>query len=204
MGAAQGGKGAGMNVVRQVAHEEEPKLFELTLDDFRTLHDAGAFEERRKVELIEGVLYEVAAQKNRHSFMKSQLGFRLELALRELGSPLTAIVEPTIALPPKSAPEPDIALTSDTARDDYVALETVALLIEVSSTTLSFDLKRKAALYARHGVAEYWVVDVAGEIVHRHWQAADGAYRQKDSLKLGSRLGSVTMPELAIDTVGLV
>jgi len=93
-----------MNVAAQVQQDEQPKLYELTLEDFRTLHEAGAFDERPKVELIEGVLYEVAAQKNRHSFMKSELAVRLALALREMGSPLKAIVEPTVAMPPKSAP----------------------------------------------------------------------------------------------------
>jgi Uma2 family endonuclease len=204
MAAAQGGKGGGMNLVRQVQQDEEPKLYELTLDDFRTLHDAGAFDARPKVELIEGVLYEVAAQKNRHSFMKTQLGLRLASRLEALGSPFSAIIEPTVALPPKSAPEPDIAITSDSARDDYVSLDTIALLVEVSSTTLSFDLKGKAALYARHGVAEYWVVDVARQLVHRHWSAAEGVYRQKDKVSLGGELASVTMPELAIDTAGLI
>ncbi len=106
--------------------------------------------------------------------------------------------------PPKSGPDPDIAITSDSARDDYIALDTLALLIEVSSTTLSFDLKVRAALYARHGVAEYWVVDVARDLVHRHWSAADGVYRQKDEVSLGGELASVTMPELAIDTANLV
>jgi Uma2 family endonuclease len=204
MGAAQGGKAERMNVIRQVGRDDEPKVYELTLEDFRTLHDAGALDERAKVELIEGVLYEVAAQKNRHSFMKSELGRRIANKLDALGSPLKAVVEPTVAMPPKSAPEPDIALTADTARNDYMNLDTVALLIEVSSTTLSFDLRRKAALYAKNGVAEYWVVDVANDVVHRHWEPAGGVYRHKDKITLGSELASITMPELAIDTANLV
>ena len=192
-----------MNVVRQV-EGEEPRLAELTLDDFRTLHDAGAFERRRKVELIEGVLYEVAAQKNRHSFMKSELGRRLANKLETLESPLKAIVEPTVAMPPKSAPEPDIAITSDRARDDYILLSTIALLIEVSSTTLSFDLKRKGKLYARNGIAEYWVVDVAREVVHRHWRPSAAGYEMKDEVPLGGSLESVTVEGLAVDTNGLI
>jgi Uma2 family endonuclease len=151
-----------MNVIRHVGRDEEPEVYELTLEDFRTLHDAGALDERAKVELIDGVLYEVAAQKNRHSFMKSELGRRLANRLEALGSPLKAIVEP------------------------------------------SFDLRRKAALYARHGVAEYWVVDVARELVHRQWSAAESGYQAKDKVPLGGRRESVTIPDLAIDTANLV
>jgi Uma2 family endonuclease len=46
------------------------------------------------------------------------------------------------------------------------------LVVEVADTTLSFDLTTKAALYARAGIVEYWVLDVPGRrlIVHRHPQ----------------------------------
>jgi Uma2 family endonuclease len=43
------------------------------------------------------------------------------------------------------------------------------LVIEIADTSLAFDLTVKAALYARAGIAEYWVLDVPGRrlIVHR-------------------------------------
>jgi Uma2 family endonuclease len=43
------------------------------------------------------------------------------------------------------------------------------LAIEVAESTLGFDLRTKAALYARAGIVEYWVLDIAGRrmIVHR-------------------------------------
>jgi Uma2 family endonuclease len=43
------------------------------------------------------------------------------------------------------------------------------LVVEVADSTLNFDLTTKAALYARAGIAEYWVLDVSGRrlIVHR-------------------------------------
>jgi Uma2 family endonuclease len=43
------------------------------------------------------------------------------------------------------------------------------LVIEVANTSLGFDLKTKANLYARGGIADYWVLDITGRrmIVHR-------------------------------------
>ena len=43
------------------------------------------------------------------------------------------------------------------------------LVIEVSDGSLGFDLTKKAALYARAGILEYWVVDITAQrlIVHR-------------------------------------
>ena len=47
-----------------------------------------------------------------------------------------------------------------------VRLETVVLIAEVADTTLATDLGEKATLYARHGVPEYWVIDVEGRMLH--------------------------------------
>lgn len=38
----------------------------------------------------------------------------------------------------------------------------VRLLIEISDSTLAFDLGTRANLYARAEIADYWVVDIAG------------------------------------------
>lgn len=38
--------------------------------------------------------------------------------------------------------------------------DTILLVVEVSDTTLRFDLRTKAALYARAQIPEYWVVDI--------------------------------------------
>jgi Uma2 family endonuclease len=43
----------------------------------------------------------------------------------------------------------------------------VLLLVEVSDSSFVFDQGGKRALYyARHGIAEYWVVDLPGQRIH--------------------------------------
>lgn len=189
-----------MTAARQI---EEPEPLLLTLADYEALDQAGAFERHPKVELIEGVIVKVAPQENVHSFAKSELARRLGNKLEALGSPLRAIVEPTVAMPPDSAPEPDIALTSDRPRHAYAALDTVALLIEVSNTTAAYDLTRKAALYARNGVPEYWVIELRKARCHRHWAPANGAYLQSDIAPLAGMLASVTIAGLVVAGGGL-
>jgi Uma2 family endonuclease len=62
------------------------------------------------------------------------------------------------------------------------------LVVEVADSTLGFDLRTKAALYARAGIAEYWVLDIAGRrmIVHRNPQAGTyvsvAAYNEDESV----------------------
>ncbi len=71
-----------------------------------------------------------------------------------------------------NAPEPDAAalyVPLDSLPGNEPMPADVALLIEVSDSTLRFDLRVKARLYARAGIVEYWIADVAGRrfIVHR-------------------------------------
>ncbi len=42
---------------------------------------------------------------------------------------------------------------------------TAVLILEVSDTTFAFDTGEKASFYAAAGIADYWVVDLAGDRV---------------------------------------
>jgi Uma2 family endonuclease len=50
------------------------------------------------------------------------------------------------------------------------------LVVEISDTTLCFDLTTKAELYARAGIIEYWVVDVAARRLIVHRDPREGLY----------------------------
>ena len=73
---------------------------------------------------------------------------------------------------PTNEPEPDI-IVSKQDLSHFVSAnprpEDLHLVVEVADTTINFDLPTKAALYARAGVVEYWVLDITGRrlIVHR-------------------------------------
>ena len=51
------------------------------------------------------------------------------------------------------------------------------LVVEISASTLQYDLTIKAALYARAGILEYWVVDVRNGCVVVHTAPIDGRYQ---------------------------
>jgi Uma2 family endonuclease len=52
----------------------------------------------------------------------------------------------------------------------------IQLLVEIADSTLTFDLTVKAALYARAGIVEYWVLDVAGRRLICHRGPISGSY----------------------------
>ena len=65
-------------------------------------------------------------------------------------------------------------------------------------------VKPTLALYARHGVPEYWVVDLAEATVHQFWPVSAERFSQRWLLPLAGAVPSATLPELAIDGTGLV
>jgi Uma2 family endonuclease len=74
--------------------------------------------------------------------------------------------------------EPELDLIALKRSSDPFRLTTppsseLALVVEVSDSSLTLDLTIKAQLYARAGVSDYWVLDVDARrlIVHRQPQA---------------------------------
>ena len=70
------------------------------------------------------------------------------------------------------------------------------LLIEVAHSSLAYDRDRKAPLYARRGIAELWIVDVAGEEAKRCREPSERGYGRIDVLDLTR---PVALPTLGID-----
>jgi Uma2 family endonuclease len=82
---------------------------------------------------------------------------------------------------PSSRPEPDLLVVkSEYAGSRFWSAtpqpQDLDLIIEIADTSLAFDLTIKATLYARAGIAEYWVLDVPGRRLIVHRNPEDGQY----------------------------
>ncbi|HYD37869.1 MAG TPA: Uma2 family endonuclease [Allosphingosinicella sp.] len=188
------------------AHDllKPPGRYRLKVADYLTLDRSGAFEGMR-TELIDGEVIVMNPQTRRHLFVKSELAYRLRRALEAIGSSLFVAVDGTVELTGNShsLPEPDIFLTSAPHGEGFVPVESVALAVEVAATSLELDLERKAPLYARHGITEYWVVDVNRGLIHQMWAPEGEAYRRRQEVAFGQRIDAATIEKLAVETMGL-
>src|SRR5207249_405048 len=80
---------------------------------------------------------------------------------------------------PSNEPEPDlIVLKRDLSHftNENPRPEDLQLVVEVADSTLGFDLTTKASLYARAGIVEYWVLDIAGRRMIAHRDPKAGRY----------------------------
>ncbi|MDO6416652.1 Uma2 family endonuclease [Sphingomonas sp. BIUV-7] len=180
-----------------------PERVWLSVENFLLLNDNGAFAAYTKTELIDGEVTGVNAHYSEHARPKSRLIVALVTRLEQMGSDLDVLSSVSVRVNDDSMPAPDIVLTRYRG-DGAVPVESVALVVEVSDTTLDRDLGRKSDLYAAAGIPEYWVLDLKERrmLMHEH-PDADGYHGQLDVL-LGETLFSATIEGLEIDSAGLV
>jgi Uma2 family endonuclease len=122
--------------------------------------EAGILHERERVELIEGELLAMAAKGLGHDAFKDDIVRALG---RLLPDDLVVTSESTLQLSDNTIVEPDIAVFRREfrrgPRSKLLRIDgrNLLLLIEIGASSLAYDRKVKAPLYARHGVREYWV-----------------------------------------------
>lgn len=178
-----------------------PLPVKLRLQDYLLLDETGAFDAYRKTELIEGEVFFMNARHRPHARIKSRL-FRL-IAEALDGSDLEAVVEGSVAIPPVNAPERDIVVTSEAEGKGLIPLESVRLIVEVADATLKNDLSVKAAVYARHHVPEYWVVNLRERLIHQMWAPAGEAYAGRREVAFGGTLEAAAIDRLTVETRAL-
>ena len=140
--------------------------YKLRVEDYILLDQAGTFKGNR-TELIEGDIILMSPQYRPHMFIKDELAFTLRIALQNVGRKLHVGTAGSVALSDNSLPQPDIILTSQPRGEGPVPADSVALLIEVSDTTVDDDVGPKAIVYACASVPEYWVVNVNARTIHQ-------------------------------------
>lgn len=178
--------------------------FRFDVDQFLSLCEQGLFDDYAKSELIDGEIVVMNAQHSRHARVKTRLAVRLSNALAALSSPFEPQSEVSVRISAGSLPEPDIALTTYRG-DGVVPVETVALVIEVSDSTLEADLGRKADLYAEAGIPEYWVVDLNEDwvLMHANPREDGSGYDGQLDVPFGTALHAMRLEGLSVETTNL-
>lgn len=153
----------------------------LTRRQWDNLVDAGLLEGDR-VELVEGMIVEMAPQGEQHSFLTTELNHRLT---REVPEPWRVRVQMPLAATDASEPEPDLAVVRPTG---VLHPTTAALVVEVAVSSQRMDLVRKPVVYAAAGVEQYWVVDLRAQVVVVHTEPGEGGYATVRRLPLDTLL----------------
>src|SRR5262249_3388231 len=133
-----------------------------TREEVEEMLDAGLLAGER-YELIDGDLIDKMGQRPPHAFgirlMQVWLATFIEIGRMRVQLAMEAACEDR----KWTVPEPDVAVVAQDKLDyahRHPRGEEMLLVVEISDTTVRFDLTRKAVLYACAGVPEYWVLNL--------------------------------------------
>jgi Uma2 family endonuclease len=116
-------------------------------------------------------------------------------------------VRGSVRLDDYDEPQPDIVLLKP--RDDFYAKggaspNDVILIIEMADSSLKFDRKLKARLYAETGIPEYWVADLSGDCIFAYSERQERSYRVVCQSGKGEWLSPALLPECRIPVENLL
>jgi Uma2 family endonuclease len=152
----------------------EPRAVRFTGQQVLAMQQAGVLPRSNRVELIGGELIDMGSEGALHLPLRVRLTNWL---IRRLPEDFMVNPDGVVRLSDTEWPEPDISVFPSSIDPLNVRGGDLLLVIEISDTSLAFDLGEKAALYARRGVREYWVVDATTGRTHIHLRPEGEAWQ---------------------------
>ena len=171
--------------------------------------ECGVFHEDERLELLNGLLVVKEPQGEPHAAVIDLVVLALRRAFGE-GWLVRAQVH--FASGRLSRPEPDVYVVQGSPRD-YLRAAPIApaLVVEVSQSRLAFDRTRKAAIYARAGIRDYWIVNLVDSMVEVRRNPARLAppargrgYRSTETFRVPAVISPLASPDARIAVADLL
>jgi Uma2 family endonuclease len=175
-----------------------------TVDEYERMVEAGILGEDDRVELLDGEIVEMSPIGSRHAACVNRLN---RLLARVVGNQAIVSIQNPIRLGRRSELQPDLALLQP--RADFYAQahpepEDVLLVIEVADTTQTIDRERKLPLYAKAGIVQVWLVDLAAEVIDDYRMPGAAGYRLRERFVVGDVLRIAALPEALVAVADVV
>jgi Uma2 family endonuclease len=172
--------------------------YRFTRADYHRMGEIGIFAEDDPVELIDGQVVVMSPIGRRHRGGVNRLN---HLFMGRVGERAMVSVQNPVQLDDHSEPEPDIALLrprADFYRDADATPEDILLLIEVAESSLDYDRRVKAPLYARSGIPESWIANLIQDHLLVHWDPSPAGYGTMRILRRGETIRPSAFPDLEL------
>lgn len=172
-----------------------------------TLEDYLAIPDERRVELIDGVIYDMSSPLGHHQIIAGQIHFQLVSYIFGKGGPCIPFIGPVdvqLDCDDKTIVQPDVMILCD--RSKYTPQRIVGapdFVVEVfSKSTRKKDMFIKLNKYRSAGVREYWMVDPDKKnVMVYHFENDDdlSVYTFRDKVPVGIYGGDCVIDFAPID-----
>jgi Uma2 family endonuclease len=175
-----------------------PERTRISADRYQKMVATGVLTKYDRVELVDGDMLNMAPIGTQHSATTARLTRLLVMSAGD-----SAIVSPggSVRLGDYSVPQPDLILLkprADFYSGQIPTAPDILLLVEISDSSLAFDQGIKRALYSRHGVVEYWVIDIPGKRIHVYREPTGDGYAQALECSLTDSVSLRALPAVQV------
>ncbi len=163
--------------------------------EIEAMVQAGIIAEHERFELIGGDVVPMSPKGNRHEIYKGSL---IEFWMARKSQRYRIIPETTFRLDAFTYIEPDFLFYDAASKREQLAPSNTWLAVEISDTSLAYDLTRKPHIYSNAGVKALWVIDVNTLDTHQFSQPSVDGYQQKQIVGPKEELVPDFAPELTL------
>ena len=107
-------------------------------------------------------------------------------------------------MPPGLAAEVTVTAAERLGVDAAIIFADILLIIEMADSSLRFDRRVKARLYAEMGISEYWVADLNAVCVFCYSDRDDKSYRVVRQFQKEESVAPELLPEDRIPVASLL
>ena len=173
-----------------------PSAHKFTVDEYMRMAEVGILSREERVELVDGVILEMAPVGRPHERRVNRLARLFALSVPD---GIEVNIQGTIRLNDMTGPEPDIALLTPEASLDAENIprpEGILLVVEVAGSSLRTDRGEKARRYAHSGIPELWIFILASDEIEVSRQPTPEGYADVQRYRRGDALTIQALPEV--------
>ncbi len=177
--------------------------------EYERLVEQGMFRPDEHLELLDGLLVVREPQGSRHA---AAVTAARQVLAAAFGPGYHVRDQAPVALDDTSEPEPDLAVVRGEPWDYQHGHPSAPLLVvEVADSMLALDRRDKGGLYARAGIADYWIVNLVDLVLEVYRDAVQSfsarhgwEYRSVRSLPREAMISPLAAPDARITVADLL
>jgi Uma2 family endonuclease len=177
---------------------------QFSIEEYHAMVEKGMLAPDARVELLEGIIVDMAPIGPFHVGVTAELSRLFTLAGPDKWLVMTQM---PVRLNDGTELQPDIMLVPldfTEFKRRTVTPEDVRLLIEVSDTSVRYDRERKIPLYAAAQIPEVWIVNLDDHFVEVHRTPEKGSYTHVQQVRPGEFATPLAFPDVRVNVAQLL